>query len=439
MNLKNKNRPGYKKTKVGWIPEDWECVFLGEVTQKISDGIHTTPKYVEDSQYYFVNGNNLVNEQICIFKETKCVSKEEYIKYKKDLDDDTLLMSINGTIGSVAYYRGETVVLGKSAAYIKCRNTLNKHYTLNLLKSKKANNFYRGEWTGSTIKNLSLASLKAFPIPLPPLPEQEAIAEVLECWDDAIRNYEKKIEKKKNIKKGLMQRLLSGMQRLPGFKPRNSTERHGNKSDGIPEGWKEVQLGQFAEFAGGYGFPEELQGKEFGEIPFIKVSDMNLAGNEKYISRANNYVPMKTVISKRWKPLPKDSVVFAKVGAALLLNRRRILTKKTLIDNNMMGAIPKKINPYFLYLILLRYDFARLVQVGALPSVNQSDLKSIKLSLPSLLEQREISNVCFESENEINILEQKLTILKNQKKYLLNNLVTGTIRLPQFRPRNYTE
>ena len=71
-----------KKTKAGWIPNDWDAIQLGELADSISDGIHTTPLYVDNSDYYFVNGNNLVNGRITISERTKCVSKDEYLKHK---------------------------------------------------------------------------------------------------------------------------------------------------------------------------------------------------------------------------------------------------------------------------------------------------------------------------------------------------------------------
>ena len=226
-----------------------------------------------------------------------------------------------------------------------------------------------------------------------------------------------------------MQKLLSGQTRLPSFrKPTSAKERK------VPEHWMKVQYRDIANFSGGYGFPENLQGNPSGMIPFIKVSDMNLPGNEKYIETANNYVGEEAVQSKGWKPFPSNSVVFAKVGAALLLNRRRILSKETLLDNNMMAAIPKEnVEPYYLYLALLRVDFSRLVQVGALPSINQSQIGTEHLILPPLKEQQAIAEVLSAADGEIEAMEKKLSLWKDQKKFLLNNLVTGTIRLPEFR------
>ncbi len=148
------------------------------------------------------------------------------------------------------------------------------------------------------------------------------------------------------------------------------------------ENWQTITLGEVCKFTGGNGFPDELQGLKDGDYPFIKVSDMELPGNKKTIVEANNWIDEKTRANEAFKAFPKDSVIFAKVGAALLLNRRRILTRPTCIDNNMMAAVPTGIDPLFLFYKLSDIDFADFVQSGAVPSVNQGQLSTISFGLP---------------------------------------------------------
>jgi type I restriction enzyme, S subunit len=100
------------------------------------------------------------------------------------------------------------------------------------------------------------------------------------------------------------------------------------------------RLGALAVIRGGSGFPEIYQGLQSGDYPFVKVSDMALDGNHHYLDNANNYVDRALVERLRLTVFPEETIVFAKVGAAIYLNKRRQLRRPTIIDNNMMGVIP---------------------------------------------------------------------------------------------------
>ena len=93
------------------MKEDWKIVRLGDCVSLLGDGLHGTPKYSENGEYAFINGNNLVNGKIVIKPETKKVSYEEYQKYKKDLNNRTILVSINGTLGNVGVFNNEKIIL----------------------------------------------------------------------------------------------------------------------------------------------------------------------------------------------------------------------------------------------------------------------------------------------------------------------------------------
>ncbi|MGJ0303665.1 restriction endonuclease subunit S [Aliarcobacter cryaerophilus] len=204
----------FKNSELGRIPESWEIDKLENLTTKIGDGLHGTPKYVEQSDYYFINGNNLNGESIEINKNTKCVNEEEYIKNKKILDNTTILLSINGTIGSLAYYNNENVMLGKSVAYMNVNSKILKQFLFYLLKSSKILEYFILELTGTTIKNLSLKTIRNTKIPLPPLEEQKQIAEILSTVDNKLENLKEKKQSFEELKKGLMQKLLTGEVRV---------------------------------------------------------------------------------------------------------------------------------------------------------------------------------------------------------------------------------
>jgi type I restriction enzyme S subunit len=160
---------------LGEVPGHWGQTKLSRLSTRIGDGLHGTPQYVDESEHRFINGNNLAGGKIVFSETTRCVSEEEAEKHRIELNDYTLLLSINGTIGNLAFYHGETVMLGKSAAYINCNGELNREFLFWFLQSSHIARYFDFSVTGTTINNLSLESIRGLPVVLPPLKEQSAI------------------------------------------------------------------------------------------------------------------------------------------------------------------------------------------------------------------------------------------------------------------------
>lgn len=156
-----------ENVKDGELPKGWEWSNVKEITTLLGDGLHGTPKYDSNGEYYFINGNNLNDGKIEIKENTKKVSKEEFEKYKKQLNDKTIFVSINGSLGYTAFYNNEPVILGKSACYFNVKDGIDKHYIRYIFTSQRFTNYSVTVATGSTIKNVSLKSMREFEIPLP--------------------------------------------------------------------------------------------------------------------------------------------------------------------------------------------------------------------------------------------------------------------------------
>jgi|694.fasta_scaffold08412_7 type I restriction enzyme S subunit len=161
----------------------WKYEKLSELCSKIGDGLHGTPEY-DDSDIYFINGNNLKNGKIEFTENTKTVSTEELSNFI-ELNNNSLLLSINGTLGSMAFYNGEKVILGKSAAYLNFNSNINKFYYYYFQLNSVQLHFYNVA-TGSTIKNLSLKSIQDFEVPFPTSNEWKKIVAVLSALDSKI-------------------------------------------------------------------------------------------------------------------------------------------------------------------------------------------------------------------------------------------------------------
>jgi type I restriction enzyme S subunit len=199
---------------LGEVPEHWSVPKLIQLTSRIGDGLHSTPKYADGTGYYFVNGNNLKDGSILISNTAKEVPEDEYKRHTVSLGCGTVLLSINGTIGSVALYHNESIILGKSAAYINCETNLSRDFLMRYLQSSNASRYYDLEVTGTTISNLSLNSIRQMKVALPPLKEQADIAEYCETqikkYDDLIDKADKLILFSKERKTALISAAVTG-------------------------------------------------------------------------------------------------------------------------------------------------------------------------------------------------------------------------------------
>lgn len=209
---KEKPLPEIREDEVPFeIPDNWCWVRLGNLVSVLGDGIHGTPEYDVDGEYYFVNGNNLANGRIVFKGATKKVSYAEYVKYAKELNSKTILVSINGTIGNVAFYDGEKVVLGKSACYFNLLNYLEKRYLYRTLKTDYFIKYAVSNATGSTIKNVSLKVMKEWIVPLPPLGEQMRIVARLEEILPLVDAYEKAYNELQELNKTFPVKLKNSL------------------------------------------------------------------------------------------------------------------------------------------------------------------------------------------------------------------------------------
>ena len=256
---------------------------------------------------------------------------------------------------------------------------------------------------------------------MPLLKEQKKIAEILSTQDKTIELQGRKIEELKRFKKGCLEKMF----------PRKGQKVPEKRFPGFTDDWEQRKLGDIGKARSGVGFPDAEQGGVTG-IPFFKVSDMNLDGNESEMTVANNYVTAEQIAVHRWSPITElPAIFFAKVGAAVMLNRKRLCRFPFLLDNNTMAysLSSTKWDADFAKALFGTVDLTSLVQVGALPSYNAGDVESMEIYLPSLLEQEQIGGFFKQLDNLITLHQRKLEEMKNQKKALMQLLLTGIERV----------
>lgn len=176
------------------LTNGWKWERLAHLVSILGDGIHGTPTYDDYGDYYFVNGNNLSNGKIVIKDKTRKVNCSQFEKYKKPLNNRTVLVSINGTLGNVAFYKNEQIILGKSACYFNLFEGIEKEYIKCLIDSPYYLEYANSMATGTTIKNVSLRAMREFPVPVPNTIEQKRIVEKV----DSLMSFLDEIEEKRN-------------------------------------------------------------------------------------------------------------------------------------------------------------------------------------------------------------------------------------------------
>ncbi len=213
---------------------------------------------------------------------------------------------------------------------------------------------------------------------------------------------------------------------MPGYKQ--------TEVGAIPEEWEALPARDIGVFKGGNGFPLTAQGETSGEYPFFKVSDMNNEGNETFMTTANHYISEQTRKRLGATAFPADSIVFAKVGAAVFLERKKILGQPSCIDNNMAAFVLDKARADVRYVhsLLLSKKLGALVATTALPALNGKQLGAMALAVPPIPEQRAIAAALSDVDALLGRLERLIAKKRDLKQAAMQQLLTGQTRLPDF-------
>ena len=417
------------------IPENWCWCRLGEIVSILGDGIHGTPNYDISGNYYFVNGNNLNNGKIEIKPDTKKVNQSEYEKYKKELNNNTVFVSINGTLGNIAFYESEKIILGKSACYFNLIKNEMKIYIYWLIKTKYFLDYANEEATGTTIKNVSLAAMRNFPIPLPPLAEQKRIVAAIEKFMPLIEEYGKKETQLKAInekigtltKKAILQEAVQGklVPQIAGegnardlleeirkeklshgldFANAKSGKRKSKKETAlagsnpcditedeipfdIPESWCWCRLGEIGDWKAGSTPSRSNLELYNGNIPWLKTGDLT----DGDINEIPECISKKALESCSMRLNPIGSVLIAMYGATI--GKLGILKIEATTNQACCACVPYNgiYNKYlFYYLMSQKKDFTEKAEGGAQPNISREKLVVHLLPLPPYEEQKRI-------------------------------------------------
>lgn len=403
---------------------EWKEVTLGEVSSKIGDGLHGTPKYDDEGSYYFINGNNLNCGKIIIKDDTKRVGIEEFVKNQKELNEQTILVSINGTIGNVAKYNNEPCILGKSACYINVIKEVDKEFIYYVLTSANFKRNITNEATGTTIKNVSLKQMREYKFNIPcNISDQRRIASILSSLD-------RKIELNNKINADLEEMAQAIFKNwFVDFEPFKDGKFVDSELGMIPEGWKVGCLGDMGAVVCGKTPSKSNSNYYGGDIPFIKIPDMH--GNV-FVENSEDRLTEEGSLSQIKKLIPPYSLMVSCIATVGLVS---INTKPSHTNQQINTVIPhNKSALFYLYQhIKNNEEFLKNMGRGGTTTlnVNTKSFSNIRLLIPSEIALEQFHGIVegLFKKIEQNLHESRtLSLLRDT---LLPRLMSGELEVPE--------
>lgn len=385
-----------KQTEIGLIPDDWEVKTLGEIGEPCMCKriLKEQTSSIGDIPFYKIGTFGGIPDAY-ISRELFEQYKEQYNYPKKG----TLLLSAAGTIGRVVVFDGKD-------SYFQDSNIV----WIDNDETKVTNDFLfycysRMQWKteeGGIVSRLYNANLKSTSFIAPKsLAEQQRIAKALSDVDALISTTEKLIQKKKNIKQGAMQNLLTGKKRLPGFA--KSTTYKQTELGLIPEDWKVKTLGEMLKI----GHGKDYKNLKSGNVPVY--------GTGGYMISVNDFLyEGETVCIGRKGTIDKPQYHSGKIWT---------------VDTLFYTYDFKSLNPKYLFYKFCLIDWLSMNEASGVPSLTAKNIEAIQITIPTEEEQTAIANVLSSMDKEIETLNTKLEKYRNLKTAMMQQLLTGKIRL----------
>lgn len=390
--------------------DDWEQRKLGEIATIVGGGTPSTknPEYWDGDINWYSPAE--IGNQIYTEKSERQITELGLKKSSaKLLPVGTVLFTSRAGIGKTAILNKEACTNQGFQSIIPRSKMLNSYFLFSRTNSLKQYGETMG--SGSTFVEVSGKQMSKMPLFIPNINEQSRIAKLFQSLDKTITLHEEKQCQLEQLKKALLQKMFADETGYPVLRFKGFTEK-----------WEQRKLGEIGSFRSGVGFPESEQGGTAG-IPFYKVSDMNLSENNTVMNISSNYVTDDQISRNKWKPIDGNTIIFAKVGAAVFLERKRQTRCKFLIDNNMMSYKPNSIQDHdYIYYTFQNLNLSHYAQIGSLPSLNAGELKNVNIVLPDQNERSKVSQLFLNLDRTITLHDKKIQYLKQLKRGLLQKM-----------------
>lgn len=429
-----------KQTEIGMIPDDWEvknifknCTIKARIGWQ---GLKST-EYLKIGDYLLITGTDFCNG----FINWKSCNYVTEWRFKQDrniqIQDGDVLITKDGTIGKIAFIPkiplNGTLNSGVFVVRPKDKTLIDVVFLSLIFKSFWFGNFLEQITSGSTIVHLYQKDFIKFNFPLPPtLAEQQKIAKALSDVDNVISTLEKLIAKKKNLKQGTMQQLLTGKKRLLGFAKSDKFKQ--TEIGEIPEDWEVVQLNKLIDDISDGPFGSNLKTEHYTTEREARIIQLSNVGEDGWNDENTKYTTFIHAKELSRCIVPSGSVIIAKMmpaGRSILCpNNERMY----ILGSDCVKFIPNKLidSKYFVYYTKCTAYLNQIkenTQGSTRARTSVTKLRKIEVVLPSKPEQTAIANVLSSMDKEIEALEAKLGKYRDLKTGMMQQLLTGKIRL----------
>lgn len=429
MTDRNANRPGYKKTTVDLVPPDWHICSLSTVAQ-IQTGVAKGRNNLKNPvSLPYLRVANVQDGHVDLSEIKELVIEADEIR-RYALKTGDVLFTEGGDfdkLGRGCVWDGQiTPCLHQNHIFaVRCDESKLIPYVLASLASSPYGRRYfaLSSKQSTNLASINSTQLKAFPIPLPPLPEQKKIAEILSTWDEAIEHSRALITAAKRRKKALMQQMLTGKKRLPKFPGGHGLATH--RYFGIPADWQYPRLADIATECS----ERNTSRSRLTVLSCSKhrgfVESTAYFGKQIFSEDTSNY----KVVRRGCFGFPSNHVEEGSIGL-LLTHDAGMVSPIYTVFKTVDAVLPE-----FLFAVFKTETYRHIFQISTSGSVDRrgslrwGEFALIRVPLPSLPEQRAIAAVLTTADEEIKSLEAKCAALERQKRGLIQKLLTGEARV----------
>lgn len=430
-----------KQTEIGLIPEDWEVKRLGDSVDILRGG---SPRPIENYLTTNADGINWIkigdvkpNDKYIRKTEEKIIPEGK--SRSREVKKGDFILSNSMSFGRPYILAIDGCIHDGWLTIQKYAETFDKEFLYYLLGSDEVFNQYVQMAAGSSVQNLNKDKVADLQLKIPPLPEQQRIAKALSDVDALISTTEKLIQKKKNIKQGAMQNLLTGKKRLPGFA--KSTNYKQSELGLIPEDWEVKSLGEIFEFRPNNTFTRDCLNDSKGEYQNVHYGDV-LIKYPSILDCSKETIPFINeginVKFSKYGIVEGDIIIadtaedetVGKVVEVFNLGEKKIVSGlHTFLCRKITDDFAPKWLGYFMNQAIFHNQLLPFITGTKVSAISRTAIQNVKVLIPSKEEQTAIANVLSSMDKEIETLNTKLEKYRNLKIAMMQQLLTGKIRL----------